>query len=118
VKALNIDKALGLDNFSMAFFQACWDVLKEDIMNVLIFHAKGMFENSLNATFIALIPKKSGAIDIKDFRPFSLVGGIYKIVVKVLANRLKMVVEKIISNPQNAIMKAQKFLLLGRCFVI
>jgi hypothetical protein len=34
VKALSSDKALGLDNFSVAFFQACWDVLKEDIMNV------------------------------------------------------------------------------------
>lgn len=84
----------------------------------MIFHTKGMFEKSLNATFIALILKKSGAIDIKAFRPISLVGGIYKIVAKVLANKLKMLVEKIISKPQNAIMKAQKFLLLGRCFVI
>ena len=55
------------------------------------FHAKGNFERSLNATFIALIPKKLGALDIKDFCPISLVGRVYKIVVKVLANRLKMV---------------------------
>ena len=34
VKALSSDQALGLDNFSVAFFQACWDVPKEDIMNV------------------------------------------------------------------------------------
>jgi hypothetical protein len=33
----------------------------------------------------------------KDFQPISLVGGVYKIVAKVLANRLKMIVEKIIS---------------------
>ncbi len=57
-----------LDGVTMAFFQACWDVLKEDIMNVFHdFHARGKFEISLNATFVALIPKKSGIVDIKDF---------------------------------------------------
>jgi hypothetical protein len=47
----------------MTFFQACWDVLKEDIMKVFHdFYARGNFERSLNATFIALILKISGAI--------------------------------------------------------
>lgn len=61
------------------------------------FHARGKFERSLNAMFIAFIMKKSRVVDIDDFRPISLVGGVYKIVTKVLANGLKMVVEKIIS---------------------
>ena len=39
------------------------------------FHVTGEFEKSLNATFIALIPKKDAAVEIKDFRPISLVGG-------------------------------------------
>jgi hypothetical protein len=65
--------------FTVGFFQACWEVLKAHIINVFHdFHARGMFEKSLTATFIALIPQKSGAIDIKDFRPISLVGGVYK----------------------------------------
>jgi hypothetical protein len=34
VKALNCDEALGPNGFSMAFFQACCDVLKDDIMKV------------------------------------------------------------------------------------
>jgi hypothetical protein len=42
------------------------------------FHASSKFEKSLNATFIALILKKPGAIDVKDFRPISLVSGVYK----------------------------------------
>ena len=49
------------------------------------FHASSKFEKSLNATFIALIPKKFRAIDFKDFRPISLVIGVYKIIAKVLA---------------------------------
>jgi hypothetical protein len=61
----------------MGFFQACWEVLKVDIMNVVHdFNARGMFEKNLNATFISLIQKKSGAVGIKDFRPISLVGGV------------------------------------------
>jgi hypothetical protein len=103
VKAMNGDKASGPDGFSMAFYQACWVVLKEDIMKVLHeFHASGKFERSLNATFLALIPKIPGAINPKDFRPISLVGSIYKIIAKILANRLKTVLEKIISKLQNA----------------
>ena len=47
------------------------------------FHVSGKIEKSLNATFIALIPKKAAAMEIKDFRPISLVGGVYKILAKV-----------------------------------
>jgi hypothetical protein len=71
-------------------------------MNVFLdFHATRMLKKSLNAMFIALILKKSGAVEIKDFQSISLVGGVFKIVVKVLANRLKIVVEKIISKLQS-----------------
>jgi hypothetical protein len=111
VKGMNSDKAPGPDGFSMAFFQACWDVIKADIMGVFHdFHASSKFEKSLNATFIALIPKKSGAIDLKDFQPISLVSGVYKIIAKVLANRLRRVVEKIISKPQNAFVQGRQIL--------
>ena len=66
-----------------------------------VFHMQGQFEKSLNATFLALIPKKTGTIEIRDFRPISLVGGIYKIIAKVLANGLSLVLGSIISNSQN-----------------
>jgi hypothetical protein len=39
----------------------------------------GKFEKSLNATFVALIPKKARVVEIKDFRPISLVSGVYKL---------------------------------------
>jgi hypothetical protein len=55
---------------------------------------------NLHATFISLIPKKPEADDLKEFQPITLVGRVHKIVAKVLANRLKMVVENIISKPQ------------------
>ena len=60
------------------------------------------FQRSLNSTFLILIPKKRGAKDLKDFRPINLVGGLYKLLAKVLANRLKTVVEKVVSDTQHA----------------
>jgi hypothetical protein len=111
VNALNNDKASSHDGIFMSFFQACWDVLKDDLMKVLHnCHARGKFERSLNSTFIAFILKKLGDIDIKDFFPFSVVGGDYKIVAKVHATRLKMILEKIISNSQNAFVGGRQIL--------
>jgi hypothetical protein len=55
-----------------------------------------------------LILKKLGALDIKDFHPINLVGGVYKIVINVLPNRLKMVL--VISNSQNAFIGGRQIL--------
>jgi hypothetical protein len=53
---------------SMAFFQDCWDVLKDDIMKVFHdSHDRGKFERRLNINFIALIPKILGVVNHKDF---------------------------------------------------
>jgi hypothetical protein len=107
----NGDKALGPDGFSMAFFQKCWAVLKPDIMAVFSeFHNSCQFKRSLNATFVSLIPKKANVEEIKDFRPISLVGGVYKMISKVLANRLKLVLGKIISISQNAFIGGRQIL--------
>ena len=56
----------------------------------------GLLE-ALNATFVVLIPKKGGKKDLKDFRPISLAGSLYKWLAKVLTNRLKKVLPKLIS---------------------
>jgi hypothetical protein len=104
-------KAPGLDGFSLAFFQACWDVLKEDIIAVFSnFHVRGKFEKCFNSTFISLIPQVSRASELKDFRPISLMSVIYKIISKVLANRLRLVMNSIISTPQNAFVKGKQIL--------
>jgi len=107
---MNKDKARASDGFSMDFFQDCWNVIKPDLMRVfLYFHARSNFEKSLNASFIALIPKKAGAIEITDFQPFSLVSEVYTIIAKVLANRMSSVM-KIISKPHNAFVKGRQIL--------
>jgi hypothetical protein len=105
------DKAPGLDGFAKAFFQKCWEVLKVDIIVVLKeFHNSEKIEKSLNATFVSLIPKKAIAVEIKDFRPISLIGGMYKIISKVLANRLKSVLGKIVSHSHTTFIKGRQIL--------
>lgn len=54
-----------------------------------IFYNQADFEKSLKASFLAVIPKKVDAVDVRDFGPISLVGVVYKIICKVLANRVR-----------------------------
>ncbi len=97
------DKAPGPDGYTMAFFQGCWATIKDDVMAIFYdFHTHGSLVRSVNATFLALIPKKPGAVECKDFCPISLVSGVYKMIAKVLANRLKVVLKKVVSDSQNA----------------
>ena len=104
---LNRDKAPSPDGFSLAFWQFCWDFVKGELMGFFKdFFERGKFVRSLNTTFLVLIPKKGGADDLCDYRPISLVGGLYKLLAKVLANRLK----KVVSPTQNAFVEGRQIL--------
>jgi hypothetical protein len=111
VRCMFGDKAPGPNGFTMAFYQACWGVVKTDVMRVMHhFHQYGTFARSLNATFVVLIPKKAGTTEVKDFRPITLVGSMYKIISKVLANQLKGVLGGLLSQSQNAFIQGRQIL--------
>ena len=65
---------------------------------------------SINAFFLVLIPKKGRAEDLKDFKSITVVGNLYKLLAKLLANRLKMVAGKIVSKSQNAFVERRQIL--------
>ena len=105
------DKAPGPDGFTIAFFHICWSVVEKDVMDFFAhFHRHSRFERSMNASFITLIPKKYNAINIKDFHPISLVSSMYKLLSKVLANKLRVVLDKLISETQNAFVGERQIL--------
>lgn len=72
------------------------------------------FERSLNATFLVLVPKKGkrvgGAEHLKNFRPISLVRGLYKLLAKVLTNILKRMVGTLVSDFQHAFVEGRQIL--------
>jgi hypothetical protein len=103
------EKAPGLDRFTLAFFHHCWDVVKKEVLDSFQeFYVHEAFERSLNSAFVVLIPKKVGASDVKDFRLISLTGNIYKIISKVLANRLEEVLGSLLSPSQNAFIQGRQ----------
>ena len=108
---MNDDKASGPNGFIVAFWQSSWEFVKEEIVDLFKeFYDQRSFAKSLNTTFLVLIPKKGGAEDLGDFWPISLLGGLYKLLAKVLANRLKKVLEKVVSVDQNAFVRGRQIL--------
>jgi len=78
--------------------------------SIVEFHRNGKLVRGINTTFIALIPKVENPQKLNDFRLISLVGTMYKILAKVLANRLRLVVGKVISETQTTFVKDRHIL--------
>ena len=111
VRDMEGDKASGPDGFTMAFYHHCWRVVEKDVLAIFEeFFQHCKFEKSFNATFIALIPKKIDASNVRDFRPISLVGSVYKIFAKVLANRLRVVLDQLIFETHNSFVGGRQIL--------
>nr|GEX93911.1 RNA-directed DNA polymerase, eukaryota [Tanacetum cinerariifolium] len=84
-----IDKSPGPDGFTFGFYRRYWDIIKKDVADaVTFFFISGNFPKCGNSCFIALILKMQDAKVVKDYRPISLIGSLYKIIAKILANRL------------------------------
>ncbi|MCI21173.1 cysteine-rich receptor-like protein kinase, partial [Trifolium medium] len=99
-------KSPGPDGIKFGFIKDFWPEMQPDIMRFIAeFHRNGKLSRGLNSTFIALIPKVDSPQRLNDFRPISLVGSLYKILVKVLANRLRLVIGSVISESQTAFVK-------------
>nr|GEV12242.1 RNA-directed DNA polymerase, eukaryota [Tanacetum cinerariifolium] len=66
-----------------------WSIIEDDVLKAVnYFFQNGYYHKRGNSSFIALISKIPGAKMVKDFRPISLIGSLYKIIAKLLANRL------------------------------
>ena len=111
VLGLNGDKAPGPDGFPLAFWSFNWDFVKDEVMGFFReFFEHNQFVKSLNATFLVLVPKGITVEDLKNLRPISLVGSLYKILTKLLANIIKRVMGLIISQSHNAFVEGRQIL--------
>ncbi|GAU15917.1 hypothetical protein TSUD_41400 [Trifolium subterraneum] len=104
-------KSPGLDGLNFGFNKDFWKEMQGDIMRFIVeFHRNGRLTKGINATFIALIPKVEIPQQLNDFRPISLVGSLYNILAKVLANQLRLVMGSVILDLQTAFVKDRQIL--------
>ncbi|GJW05906.1 RNA-directed DNA polymerase, eukaryota [Tanacetum coccineum] len=105
------NKSPGPDGFSFEFIRKYWNIIQHDVVNaVKEFFSSSKFPPGSNSSFITLIPKSLDAKMVKDFRPISLIGSFYKIVAKILSNRLCIVMPDLISDVQTAFISKRQIL--------
>ncbi|GAU35285.1 hypothetical protein TSUD_274870 [Trifolium subterraneum] len=104
-------KSPGPDGINFGFIKDFRTEMQGDGMRFIAeFHRNGRLTKGINATFIALIPKVESPQRLNEFRPISLVGSLYKILAKVLLNRLRLVMGSVISESQTAFVRDRQIL--------
>lgn len=103
------DKAPGPDGMTPTFFQKNWKVVGKDVVHLTRkFFLTGVIGENMNATNILLIPKKKHPSLSTELRPIALCNVVMKIVTKVMPNRLKKILETIISDTQSVFLPGRQ----------
>ncbi|GKD73446.1 RNA-directed DNA polymerase, eukaryota, partial [Tanacetum coccineum] len=106
-----LNESSGPDGFTFGFYQRYWCLLEPDIVDVVNHFFTHFFpRKGCNSSFIALIPKSHDAKQVKDFRPISLIRSLYKIIAKLLANRLVLVMGNLVNEVQSAFIDNRQIL--------
>jgi hypothetical protein len=106
IRSLPNDKSPGPDGFTNEFLKASWQVIREDMYSLCqSFYNNDVCLNSINNSFITLIPKVQQPVTVNDYRPISLLNTSVKIITKILANRLQPVITKLVHKNQYGFIK-------------
>nr|GEV66192.1 RNA-directed DNA polymerase, eukaryota [Tanacetum cinerariifolium] len=100
---LNISFPKQLSNDQVEILDSC--ITKAEIRD-----AVGYFPKDSNASFIALIPKVTDVKFVTNFRPISLIESVYKVITKIFANRLAVVILDLVSDTQSAFVANRQIL--------
>lgn len=108
---MNPNKTPGQDGMSHLFFQKCWKIVSKNIcVAVREFFGSSKMLKAINHTLITLIPKVKNPTSIAHYRPISLCNVVYKIISKILAERLKHCLPKCINECQLAFIQGRQIL--------
>uniref|UniRef100_A0A803QD31 Reverse transcriptase domain-containing protein n=1 Tax=Cannabis sativa TaxID=3483 RepID=A0A803QD31_CANSA len=109
VAAMHPLKAPGPDGMPGYFFRRYWEIVGNEVIHMVQkFFISGRMEGQLNHTFICLIPKEENACSVDKFRPISLCNFAYKILSKIIATRLREVINKLICPFQSAFLPGRR----------
>ncbi|KAL2935618.1 hypothetical protein RDABS01_018736 [Bienertia sinuspersici] len=100
------NKAPGPDGMHALFYQKCWNIVKGDVVKFIgdWWHGRANIQE-VNKTCIVLVPKCQQPQRMGEFCPISLCNVVYKIISKLLANRLKTILPNLISDHQSAFVR-------------
>lgn len=102
------DKSVGPDGYGSQFYKDCWSVVKQDVIeSVKEFFNTSKMLRIINKTTLTLIPKNNHAAEVGDYRPIACCNTVYKIISKVLCDRLRGVLPSIIVKNQSAFVEGR-----------
>lgn len=108
MQQLGAHKAPGPDGMHGLFFKTHWPDISQDIYTEIQgFFNTGYLNPAMNNTLITLIPKFPNPEKLEHFRSISLCNFVYKIISKVLTNRLKPLLQTLIVEEQNAFVEGR-----------
>ncbi|XP_071926970.1 uncharacterized protein [Coffea arabica] len=111
VFSISPDSAPGPDGFGFGFYQACWDIIKEDLVVVVQDYFKGgWLPKGVTSTLIMLGPKIEGASHWQDFRAISLCNVSSKIISKLVTNRLNKLLPQLVSPWQSGFVPGRQII--------
>ena len=111
INGLNAESAPGQDGIPVFFYRDYWDRVAPDVMALMDeFHAGSARMDNINRAYIALLPKVQGPEHVGDFCPISLSNSLYLIIAKVLANRLRRLLQSHINPLQFAFIPGRQML--------
>ena len=106
VFGLKPNSSPGPDGFTGIFFQKCWDIIKDDLLEgVIDFFSGSDLPLGFSHTLLALIPKTQSPACWGDFRPISLCSTLLKIISKIINDRLAYFLPDLISVNQSGFVK-------------
>ncbi|KAL0386698.1 UNVERIFIED_CONTAM: hypothetical protein Slati_4586800 [Sesamum latifolium] len=101
-------KAPGPDGYSSGFFKAAWSAVGEEVTRAIMeFFRTGRLLKQVNSNLISLIPKVANPTSVTEFWPISCCNVLYKIITKVIVQRMRTVLDLLISPSQNAFVPGQ-----------
>jgi hypothetical protein len=106
VQNLPLGKSTDPDGFNTNFMKKCWHVICEDFYSLCEgFNNSTVCLQSINCSYITLVPKTDNPSKVSDFMPISLLNSSVKLITKVLTNRLQKVILRTIHQNQYGFIK-------------
>jgi hypothetical protein len=111
LKSFSLDKSPGPDGWTVEFYLHFFDLVGKDLQELVEdSRLQGKITGAINSTFITLILKANHPTSFGDYRPIALCNLCYKLISKIIANRIKPILSRSLSAEQLGFLKGRQIL--------